>query len=203
MNQKELANAIISAFSAPVSVWVLLTIVSIVVFAIVALIKFNSIVRFFFGNKEGILEKPEQKKEIDNVDANEQIVEKDSGSVWHYIKGKTYVVIFNESVKISPLEDLEMFIVKLIKEIEGIKTSQKKLVLDFTETQKINSTAIKDIINVFDYLFSKESPVEIEVIVSKDPSEQVKEAKEIWSALIASQKIKTGEDPNVRISYKQ
>lgn len=180
----ENAKEIIEATSAlPTVAWVSIIIIGIIVVVILAIINLDKISSLLFGDKKGILNKSKA----------------DPLPITTYISGWYTTIRFSESMKLSNLENLLDFLKKIVNDFKDRQISSKKIILDLSDTDKVNSTAIKDITSFIEVIISDNPGIELIIELKKEPSEQLKLAYGIWNSLVESFKVGGRNDINVTI----
>jgi hypothetical protein len=176
----------------PPIAWITIIIVAFIILGIAIVLKFDKLSKFFFGSRKGVLVKKEEAPENVQVDVQEsQFIQ--------YVSSWTHEIKLSESVKISPIENLHDFFKSIIDEISSKKVSAKKLVINLVDTEKMNSSAVKDITSLIELCIEKYPQIDLTILLSKEPSEQIKLSQSIWTALINSHNTSGGSDINVHV----
>lgn len=177
--------------------WIAIMVVAFIILGIVVVLKFDKITKFLFGNKKGVLLKEEEKPA-------EQVLELSvvENQFIQYVSAWTHEIKLSESLKISPIENLHDFFKAVIDDINSKKVSAKKLIINLTDTDKINSSAIKDITSLIELCIENYPQIDLTILLAENPSEQIKLSQSIWTALINSHSTGKGGDINVHVVCK-
>ena len=165
--------------------WIAIVTLGFIVLAVLVILNFDKISKLLFGDKKGILNSSTD-CEIENP-------------IIHYISGWYETIKLADALKLSSLENLLEFLKTTIANLDLKKVSDKKLTIDLSQTEKINSTAIKDITSFIEICITDYPQIELVIIVSSDASEQMALSENIWLALINSFKIGGRNDINVNV----
>lgn len=111
----------------------------------------------------------------------------------HYQEEEIRTITFNPTLKLSKQEDLFNFLLLKVKELDKIKVSTKRIVLNLSKVTKINSQAVSHISALIDTVLD-DGNVEIKVIVPKD--DLFESLKVQWEALMSAYHIKNNEKHN-------
>ena len=176
----------------PPIAWITIVLVAFIILGIVIVLKFDKISKLLFGNKKGVLVKKEEAQENTQIDiAEDQFIQ--------YVSSWTHEIKLSESVKISPIENLHDFFKSIIDEISVKKVSSKKLIINLVDTEKMNSSAVKDVTSLIELCIEKYPQIDLTILIAKEPSEQIKLSQSIWTALINSHNTGGGSDINVHV----
>lgn len=186
MDPKKVSEIAQATSSIPFIAWVSIIIIGLIVIAILIIVNFDKISSLLFGEKKGILIKSQA-----TVDNQHGIIT--------YISSWSTSIRFSESLRISTAENLIEFLKMNLNDLNSKKVSAKKLTLDLSDTDKINSTASKDITAFIELVISNYQTVELVIEINKEPSEQLLMAQGVWNSLIESFKIGGRNDINVSI----
>jgi hypothetical protein len=181
--------------SIPTIAWLSIIIIGLIVIFILLIVNIEKISLLLFGEKKGILVK-------NQIIKNQSDIENPHG-ITTYISSWLISIKFSESLRISNTENLLDFLKFNLTELNNKKVSLKKLVLDLSDTYKINSTALKDITTFIELIASNYQTIELTIELNVEPSEQLLMAQKVWNSLIESFKIGGRNDINVSIICKE
>lgn len=187
MDPKKVTEIAQATSNIPTIAWISIIIIGLIIITILIIVNLDKISKLLFGDKKGILIK--EKTQDLSIESH----------ITTYISSWSVSIKFSESLKISNLENLLEFLKNNLNELNTKKVSAKKLFLDLSDTDKINSTAAKDITSFIEIVISEYQTVELIIELSKEPSEQLKMASSVWSSLIDSFKIGGRSDINVSV----
>lgn len=188
MNKAEAIKEVVEATSGlSTGAWVGIIVVGLIILTVVIVLNLDKINKLLFGDKKGgLLNKPTK-------DSENPIIQ--------YVAGWHETLKLSDTLKLSNLENLLDFLKAVLVSIDSKKVASKKLTIDLSETDKINSTAIKDITSFIELCISEYPQVEIEIFIAQEPSEQLRLSKDIWVALINSFKTGGRNDINVNVVH--
>jgi hypothetical protein len=188
--------------SIPTIAWLSIIIIGLIVIFILLIVNIEKISLLLFGEKKGILVKNQIIKNQSDIENPHADIENPHG-ITTYISSWLISIKFSESLRISNTENLLDFLKFNLTELNNKKVSLKKLVLDLSDTYKINSTALKDITTFIELIASNYQTIELTIELNVEPSEQLLMAQKVWNSLIESFKIGGRNDINVSIICKK
>lgn len=168
--------------------WIAIVAVGVIALGVVVVLNLDKITKLLFGDKKtGLLTKKEEVSEP---------------TIIQYISGWHKTIKLADSLKLSNTENLLEFLKKELADVDSKKVAEKQFTIDLTETDKINSTGIKDITTFIEVAINEFPQVEVTILIAPEPSEQLRLSKDIWVALVNSFRTGGRNDINVNVIYK-